>query len=72
MNTIQYKGKLFIFPKTDEVEPHKVQTDRRWFVAKNINKGYTYVNNLSYIWMNHKHYQLEYDPHIQCQLDEFN
>ncbi len=71
MNIIQYKGKIYLFPKTNEVEPTKINNDRLWFIVRNLDKGsFEYINNLSYIWMNNKYYNLEYDHHILGCLDD--
>ena len=71
MNTIQCKGKIYVFPQNC-AEPPKIYTDRLWFIIRNKEKGsFQHVVNLSHIWANHKYYQLEYDPKIMEQLQEF-
>jgi hypothetical protein len=74
INTIQYKGKIYVFPPTspNEDELPKIYTDRLWFIIKNINKSsIEHVVNMSYIWSNHKYFNLEYDHHIMSELSEY-
>jgi hypothetical protein len=72
-NIIQYKGKIYVFPLNEEGIPDKIYIDRLWFIVKNINKGsFEYITNVSYIWSNHKYYNLEYEPHIMNELKSFN
>lgn len=73
MNIIQYKGRIHVFDDNKENIPDNVYLDRLWFIVKNIGKGpYEHVVLMSHIWMNNKHYNLEYSPHIMCLLEEFN
>ena len=73
MNIIQYKGKIHTFDKNTENIPDNIYIDRLWFIVKNIDKAsYEYIINMSYIWINHKHYNLQYDAHIMSALEEFN
>lgn len=74
MNTIQYKGKIYIFPpkSSDDTYPDKINNDRLWFIVKNIDKGsFEHITNMSYIWMMNKFYNLEYDHHIMSELSEY-
>lgn len=67
MDVIQYNGKLFVFNKKSD-EPPKFKTNRLFYLVKNMDKGYETAKNLSYIWMNHKYYNLDYDPEIMKMI----
>lgn len=69
MDTIHYKGKMYVFPKKSNLNT-KMNTERLWFIVKHLHKGsYEYINNISYIWMNHKFYELEYAPSVMSELN---
>jgi hypothetical protein len=73
MKIINHKGKIYVFPKNTDTDCDKMYTDRLWFIVKNSDKGsLDYITNMSYIWMNNKYYNLEYEPHIMSALSELN
>lgn len=71
MDTILYKGKMYIFRKKNNEDSNtKMHTERLWFIVKHLHKGsYEYINNISYIWMNHKFFELEYAPEVMSELN---
>lgn len=70
METIHYKGKMYIFPNKNNSNNAKMNNERQWFIVKHLHKGtYEYINNISYIWMNHKFFELEYAPEIMSALN---
>lgn len=73
MNIFKYKGKIFVVQKLDELsEPPKIQQDRLWFMIKNIESGsIDYIDNVSHVYMNHKHYNLQYDQKIMNELANY-
>lgn len=73
MNTICYRGKIYAFPKNDDSNPDRFYKERIWFIVRNIGKApFERLESISYIWMNHTFYQLEYDHHIMSELAEYS
>jgi hypothetical protein len=71
INLIEFDGKHYMF-NNDKNEKHQMFIDRTWFIVKNSHKYTTdlkYLENLSYIWVNHKFYGLIYQSDI---MDEIN
>jgi hypothetical protein len=74
MNVFQHRGKYIIFKNTSEecqFTPTKMYQDRLWFIVKNIDGSpIERIENLSHVYMNHKHYNLQYDKKIMLELDK--
>lgn len=74
INLIEDNGKHYIFHNLRN-EKDMMFINRTWFIVKNIDKykdNYKYLENLSFIWINNKYYDLIYDSKIMKELDMCN
>lgn len=74
MLIITYNGMIHVFNKQecDLLFPEEKFMSRCWFYVKNMENyknNFTYLENLSYIWINIKFLNTIYEPHI---MDEIN
>lgn len=70
INLIEYEGKHYIFYNTRN-EKKQMFIDRTWFIVKNIHKEmtYEYLENLSYVWINHKYLGVLYPDELMTKIE---
>ena len=74
MNVLQYNDKIYIF-NNNKSEPYKFYNERNWFIIKNLEKfenNLSYLEKLSYIWINHKYLGVTYNKDIMDIINSCN